>query len=81
MIKYEIKTGSKTTNDKARTKRDKVYKPALKGMRCNCGGGDTIISIEEVMSTVLIIKPIVISACCEEFKTRVEAALKKAGRP
>ncbi len=72
MIKYEIKTGCKFLNQKARQQRDVVFKPQLKGMHCRKCKVDTVICfIEDDLSHV---QPI-IKSCCPEFEKRIKEKL------
>lgn len=80
MIKYEIKTGDKVANDKARSIRDNIYKPALKGVRCRNCKTDTVIRFIETDPPMPRVKAIV-DACFEAFKTEVEQKADNFMRP
>ena len=76
MIKYEVKTGNKAINERARTQRDLVYKPQLKGMNCRVCRADTIISFEEREYGIVV--PL-IDACCSDFDQRIRERLQIKG--
>lgn len=81
MIKYEIKAGDKTLNQKARAYVDIDFKPKLRGMHCGKHKGeDTVIEFVKTESahSSAYVRP-EIHACCEEFKDRIWSKLKADG--
>ena len=80
MIKYEIKLGNKAQNGKARSIRDSIFKPMLRGMNCRnprCRGIDTVIEfVEEHYTPINVYIDRVIHPCCGDFEERIRTKLK-----